>query len=131
LTNSAWRILADFYIRSGGLEKNHLATLAPASKHLIQQLQKTNRFVRPTNITNMLPIKKVTIVFATLLVCAMVLIKIQIPVKKLIDATRFTPGPAQPLISPQFFADAPGKENIPFNGTMWVSMAVCYSSNTG
>jgi hypothetical protein len=27
LTNSAWRILADFYIRSGGFEKNHLATL--------------------------------------------------------------------------------------------------------
>jgi hypothetical protein len=27
LRNSAWRILADFYIRSGGFEKNHLATL--------------------------------------------------------------------------------------------------------
>jgi hypothetical protein len=26
-TNSAWRILAVFYIRSGGFEKNHLATL--------------------------------------------------------------------------------------------------------
>jgi hypothetical protein len=30
LTNSAWRILADFYIRSGGFEKNHLATLSLA-----------------------------------------------------------------------------------------------------
>jgi hypothetical protein len=28
LINSAWRILVDFYIRSGGFEKNHLATLA-------------------------------------------------------------------------------------------------------
>jgi hypothetical protein len=27
LTNSAWRILADFYIRSRGFEKNHLVTL--------------------------------------------------------------------------------------------------------
>jgi hypothetical protein len=27
LTNSAWQILADFYIRSGGFEKNPLATL--------------------------------------------------------------------------------------------------------
>jgi hypothetical protein len=27
LTNSAWRILADFYIRSGGFEKIYLATL--------------------------------------------------------------------------------------------------------
>jgi hypothetical protein len=27
LTNSAWRILADFYIISGGFKKNHLATL--------------------------------------------------------------------------------------------------------
>jgi hypothetical protein len=27
LTNSAWRILADFHIRSGGFEKNYLATL--------------------------------------------------------------------------------------------------------
>jgi hypothetical protein len=25
--NCIWRILADFLIRSGGLEKNHLATL--------------------------------------------------------------------------------------------------------
>jgi hypothetical protein len=30
LTNSAWRILADFYIRSGGFEKNHLATVGDA-----------------------------------------------------------------------------------------------------
>jgi hypothetical protein len=27
LTNSAWRILADFHIRSGGFEKKYLATL--------------------------------------------------------------------------------------------------------
>jgi hypothetical protein len=72
----------------------------------------------------MRPIKKVTIVFATLLVCTMLLIMIQ-------SATMYTAGPAQPLMSPQFFADAPGKENVTFNGTMWVSMAVCYSSNTG
>jgi hypothetical protein len=31
LTNSAWRILADFHIRSGGFEKNYLATLAPTN----------------------------------------------------------------------------------------------------
>jgi hypothetical protein len=30
--NCIWRILADFLIRSGGLEKNHLATLHPNSK---------------------------------------------------------------------------------------------------
>jgi hypothetical protein len=30
--NCIWRILADFLIRSGGLEKNHLATLASCVK---------------------------------------------------------------------------------------------------
>jgi hypothetical protein len=44
LINSAWRILADFHIRSGGFEKNHLATLAPFEielhwpKHVLDQI---------------------------------------------------------------------------------------------
>jgi uncharacterized protein YrrD len=39
LTNSAWRILADFYIRSGGFKKNYLATLSSVLFSFSQQSQ--------------------------------------------------------------------------------------------
>jgi hypothetical protein len=57
LTNSAWRILVDFYIRSGRFEKNHLATLQPqqvcvsaAAFHSKEKAQKTKK-LQPRNET--------------------------------------------------------------------------------
>jgi hypothetical protein len=48
LTNSAWRILADFYIRSGGFEKNHLATLGQGLEPFLSPA-KINKRLEPSS----------------------------------------------------------------------------------